>query len=112
MAQGPRHLTESFVTTGLRKTPQALSDAETAQILINLGFTSTLAQVGTENSFTVVQDFAAGITVETAFVFVSPTVPAAANSTGITETFRWEAGFLYLCVATNTWQRVAIATWP
>lgn len=42
----------------------------------------------------------------------SPTVPAAANSAGTAGDIAWASGFLYVCVATNTWQRVAIATWP
>lgn len=38
-------------------------------------------------------------------------VPALNNSTGVAGDIRYEAGFLYVCVATNTWQRVGIATW-
>jgi len=38
--------------------------------------------------------------------------PAAANSTGTAGTFTYEDGFLYMCIATDEWQRVAIATWP
>lgn len=38
--------------------------------------------------------------------------PAAADSTGVAGTFAYESGFFYVCVATDTWQRVAIATWP
>lgn len=37
--------------------------------------------------------------------------PVAANSTGVAGTWAWDAGFIYVCVATNTWKRVAIATW-
>ncbi len=42
----------------------------------------------------------------------SATVPATAGTTGTTGQIRFESGFLYVCVATNTWERVAIATWP
>lgn len=38
-------------------------------------------------------------------------VPASASATGIAGQMAYESGFLYICVATNTWQRVAIATW-
>jgi hypothetical protein len=24
----------------------------------------------------------------------------------------WDADYIYVCTATNTWKRVAIATWP
>jgi hypothetical protein len=37
--------------------------------------------------------------------------PASASATGTTGTIAWDSGFLYVCVATNTWKRVAIATW-
>jgi hypothetical protein len=38
--------------------------------------------------------------------------PATATDTGTAGEVRYASGFLYVCVATNTWQRVAIATWP
>ena len=37
-------------------------------------------------------------------------VPATAASAGTAGMVAYESGFLYICVATNTWQRVAIAT--
>lgn len=37
--------------------------------------------------------------------------PANAGSTGTAGQIEWASGFLYVCVATNTWQRVVIATW-
>lgn len=39
------------------------------------------------------------------------TAPAAADSTGTTGQVAIADGFFYACVATDTWQRVAIATW-
>ncbi len=39
------------------------------------------------------------------------TVPATASSTGTAGQIAYESGWLYICVATDTWQRVAIATW-
>ncbi len=39
------------------------------------------------------------------------TAPATASSTGTTGEIRIVNGFIYVCVATNTWQRAAIATW-
>jgi len=41
----------------------------------------------------------------------SPTVPASASATGTTGDIAWASGFVYVCVATNTWQRAPIATW-
>ena len=37
--------------------------------------------------------------------------PSSASDTGVTGTIAWDANFLYICSATDTWLRVAIATW-
>ena len=37
--------------------------------------------------------------------------PASAADTGTTGSIAWDASFLYVCTATNTWKRVGIATW-
>ena len=42
----------------------------------------------------------------------SPTVPSSASDTGTAGTIAWDADFIYICTATDTWRRVAIATWP
>jgi hypothetical protein len=37
--------------------------------------------------------------------------PASASATGTAGEIAWDADYIYVCVATNTWKRVAIATW-
>lgn len=37
--------------------------------------------------------------------------PASASATGTKGDICWDANYLYVCTATNTWKRVAIATW-
>jgi hypothetical protein len=37
--------------------------------------------------------------------------PASAGAAGNAGEIAWDSGFLYVCTATNTWKRVAIATW-
>ena len=39
------------------------------------------------------------------------TAPATAASTGTTGEVRYDANHMYVCTATNTWKRSAIATW-
>ena len=39
------------------------------------------------------------------------TVPATASAAGTAGDYAVESGFAYFCVATDTWERVAIATW-
>jgi hypothetical protein len=42
---------------------------------------------------------------------VSTKTPSSAGATGTTGTITWDASYIYVCTATNTWKRVAIATW-
>lgn len=37
--------------------------------------------------------------------------PASAGAAGVAGTILWDANYVYVCVATNTWKRSAIATW-
>lgn len=37
--------------------------------------------------------------------------PTAANDTGTAGWICWDANFIYICVAADTWKRVAIAAW-
>jgi hypothetical protein len=37
--------------------------------------------------------------------------PASSSATGIAGAIEWDSSYLYVCTATNTWKRVAIATW-
>ena len=39
------------------------------------------------------------------------TAPASATSTGTTGQIATDVNYIYVCVATNTWKRVAIADW-
>jgi hypothetical protein len=38
--------------------------------------------------------------------------PATATDTGTAGEIRYDADYIYICTATDTWKRVAIATWP
>lgn len=44
-------------------------------------------------------------------VLASLAAPASASATGTAGEVRWDANYIYICTATNTWKRVAIATW-
>ena len=44
-------------------------------------------------------------------VGVGTNTPASAAATGTTGTITWDASYIYIATATNTWKRVAIATW-
>jgi hypothetical protein len=49
-------------------------------------------------------------TQNTAFQKVA--APANASSTGVAGQIAFDSNYIYYCVATNTWKRVAISTWP
>ena len=38
--------------------------------------------------------------------------PATAGAAGNAGDICWDNNYIYVCVAANTWKRVAIATWP
>ncbi len=43
---------------------------------------------------------------------VTPTAtPATAGAAGVTGQWAWDSQFIYICINTNTWQRVATASW-
>ena len=37
--------------------------------------------------------------------------PSSASDTGVTGDICWDASYIYVCTATNTWKRTAISTW-
>jgi len=41
----------------------------------------------------------------------SSQTPASASATGNAGTICWDANYIYVCTATNTWKRAALATW-
>lgn len=45
------------------------------------------------------------------YVFSTTDTPSSASDTGVTGQWAWDGSFFYICVATNTWRRVAHATW-
>jgi len=40
-----------------------------------------------------------------------PSVPLYSDSTGTTGTVAWDSDYVYICVASDTWMRSALATW-
>lgn len=44
-------------------------------------------------------------------IMATPTVPGSATATGIAGQMAWDANYIYVCTATNTWKRSAISTW-
>lgn len=45
-------------------------------------------------------------------VILTTSTPASAAATGVEGTIAWDSSYIYIATGTNTWKRVAIATWP
>ncbi len=52
----------------------------------------------------------AGVTL-TGDMVVATKTPASASATGTAGTIAWDTSYLYVCTATDTWERVAVASW-
>jgi hypothetical protein len=44
-------------------------------------------------------------------LIITTATPSSASDTGTTGQIAWDASYIYICTATNTWKRVAISTW-
>lgn len=73
---------------------------------------------GIETKFKTDSDGNLGITPSGGKVIVTGTMvtatatPASAGATGTAGQWAWDGSYIYIATATNTWKRVAIATWP
>lgn len=76
-------------------------------LLVGAG-TSAVSATLTPSGLT---SLAAGTLSATTTLVVATRTPASAVATGTAGTIAWDASFIYVCVATDTWKRVAIATW-
>jgi hypothetical protein len=81
----------------------AVGDGSNTTVLGNSSTTST-RMAGTATSVLRVD----GDTVRVA----NARTPATAGAAGNAGDICWDANYIYVCVAANTWKRVAIATWP
>lgn len=95
------------VMTSDRKLTLSLGDADRTLTLGN--------DFSTSGNFPIILTVAASTNLvlpATGEVTVDVGVPANAGDSGVAGQRAYDSGFEYRCVATNTWKRVAIATWP
>lgn len=80
--------------------------------LVNRTETSLGTSPGTQNLLDLQVGGSSKLRVDRAGSIVGTlTTPASAAATGAAGTIVWDANYIYVCTATNTWKRVAIATW-
>lgn len=68
-------------------------------------------QYGIYMSGTVQNYMAGALTIGGVVIHTLSATPASAAAAGVIGTFSWDTNYIYICTATNTWKRVAIATW-
>lgn len=72
--------------------------------------TSTQTQISASGTQRILCDGTGSILYGT-IIFNTSSTPASASATGTAGTITWDSNYIYVCTATNTWKRVAIATW-
>jgi hypothetical protein len=72
--------------------------------------TSSQTQISANNTQRILCD-GAGSSLSGTIIFSTSSTPASASATGTAGTITWDSNYIYVCTATNTWKRVAIATW-
>lgn len=84
-----------------------------SSLIVSGGKGSTAGGAVSLGASTTTGDAAAYVTVKPGGkIILSPaTAPATASSTGEAGEIRFDSGYIYYCTATDTWKRVAIATW-
>ncbi len=75
-----------------------------------LGWVQTVIGRGSTNTLTTGEISATNV--KTSGLRLTATnAPSSASDTGTTGQIRYDSNYIYVCVATNTWKRVAISTW-
>ena len=68
---------------------------------------------GANGAITLTPNGSGKVVLSTDVVNITETkTPASASATGTTGDIAWDADYIYVCTATDTWKRTAIATWP
>lgn len=74
--------------------------------LLNVAAQFTRGTVSILNNDVTVETVGGGL-----FLKSNAAAPASASATGTVGEVRFDANYIYRCVATNTWRRAALATW-
>lgn len=69
---------------------------------------TTLEVVGNITSAGTAHSFASASIPSSAVIGATATTPASSAAPGTAGTMRWDASYLYICVAANSWKRVAL----
>lgn len=50
-------------------------------------------------------------TFTTSIILSSPSVPSSSTDTGTAGQVAWDANYVYICIATNTWKKALLSDW-
>lgn len=115
-------LADTFQTASSEFLSEVLVAGSNVTLTTDLGIPSITIAVPAEN----IQDLVAAFTVAGSGISVTyddtantltfslkltEQTPASAGATGVKGTVVYDSSYLYICVATNTWRRIAHATW-
>jgi hypothetical protein len=82
-----------------------------AGVVVQIAKAATLASTTVAFNNTGATTFAGAVTIAGTVIHTLSATPASASATGTVGTMSWDANYIYICTAANTWKRVAIATW-
>ena len=100
-----RNFTANIITASLNGNASTATRLETARNIAGVAFDGTSnISIPFANLSSIPSAFTADRVANTA-------PPATATGTGTAGEIRYDSNFIYICVATNTWRRVGIATW-
>ncbi len=82
-----------------------------AGVVVQIAKAATLASTTVAFNNTGATTFAGAVSIAGTVIHTLSATPASASATGTVGTMSWDASYIYICTAANTWKRVAIATW-
>ena len=104
--------------------PTASSTSSLTNLFTVTGTGLKIIALGATSTGTVIQSYNGNLTINpegnniitgsgTRLILQSGTAetPASAGASGVAGSIVWDASYIYVCTATNTWKRAAISTW-
>lgn len=97
-----------FVGEGAR----AFADAQTNEVVIGQGAVGGGSNTVTLGNAAITRTILRGVPeAANTMRLVAPRTPASAIAPGAVGEVCWDAGFIYVCIAANTWRRAALVAW-
>lgn len=111
-SSGPYARNTHYFVGGASSFDAVVGDGQTKNVGLWIG-TSGVARIGDIDTAGNYIEFAENgdMTMAGAMLQKDLETPASATATGTTGQIVWDGSYVYICTATDTWKRVAVATW-